>query len=342
MRLRKARSTGSIFAVALAAATLALVGAPTLSAAKKAVKVVAPQISKVETSGTKVTVSGRVTLPENTPSERRRTRVQLTLSNGGSAIGRRTVKISAKRAFKASWSTKLSGSLTLTVRVTIKGKDAGKAVKRTLVITTSPGTNPNPSQQLIGTFDLQPGTAPVGDAPTGSYFQMLLPGGAVFGNLDSPAANKNYTTLTPGTDGGLSTVAYQPPPTPAFSGGTSGSALASAIVKPVSFEGVNFGIVTASTDPQLGEHDPLPSISAQGDTLTGQVTAWSAQWNGSSFNQGTPKPNGSVPSPTTTLTGTYDPATHAFTLEWESLIVGGSFNGFSGRWHLAGTFVPAS
>ena len=135
MRLRKARSTGSIFAVALAAATLALVGAPTLSAAKKAVKVVAPQISKVETSGTKVTVSGRVTLPENTPSERRRTRVQLTLSNGGSAIERRTVKISAKRAFKASWSTKLSGSLTLTVRVTIKGKDAGKAVKRTLVIT---------------------------------------------------------------------------------------------------------------------------------------------------------------------------------------------------------------
>jgi hypothetical protein len=29
-------------------------------------------------------------------------------------------------------------------------------------------------------------------------------------------------------------------------------------------------------------------------------------------------------------------------LTWKSLIVGGQFNGFTGYWHLEGTFVPAS
>ena len=77
-------------------------------------------------------------------------------------------------------------------------------------------------------------------------------------------------------------------------------------------------------------------------TLSGQVTAWAAQWNGDSFNQGSPKPDGSLPKPTTKLTGTYNPTTRAFTLVWTSLIVGGPFNGFAGYWHLAGTFVPAS
>jgi hypothetical protein len=60
-----------------------------------------------------------------------------------------------------------------------------------------------------------------------------------------------------------------------------------------------------------------------------------------SFNQGTPKPDGTLPSPTTPLSGTYDPATRQFTLQWKSLIVGGPFNGFTGLWRLGGTFVPS-
>jgi hypothetical protein len=93
---------------------------------------------------------------------------------------------------------------------------------------------------------------------------------------------------------------------------------------------------------QTGTPDPLPKIVDTGGTLSGQITAWVAQWNGQSFNQGTPKPNGTLPAPTTALTGTYDAATHGFTLAWKSLIVGGPFNGFTGSWHLAGTFVPAA
>ena len=40
-------------------------------------------------------------------------------------------------------------------------------------------------------------------------------------------------------------------------------------------------------------------------------------------------------------TGTYNPDTKAFTLEWTSYIDGGPFNGFTGYWHLEGVFEPA-
>ena len=40
-------------------------------------------------------------------------------------------------------------------------------------------------------------------------------------------------------------------------------------------------------------------------------------------------------------TGTYDPETGAFTLEWTSYIEGGAFNGFTGLWHLEGVFEPS-
>jgi hypothetical protein len=36
--------------------------------------------------------------------------------------------------------------------------------------------------------------------------------------------------------------------------------------------------------------------------------------------------------------GLYEEKTHAFVLIWASQIQGGPFNGFSGYWHLQGTF----
>jgi hypothetical protein len=38
--------------------------------------------------------------------------------------------------------------------------------------------------------------------------------------------------------------------------------------------------------------------------------------------------------------GTYDRSIHAYSLEWTSHIDGGPFNGFTGMWHLEGTFEP--
>ena len=52
-----------------------------------------------------------------------------------------------------------------------------------------------------------------------------------------------------------------------------------------------------------------------------------------------PKPGGAKPGLTAAVTGTYNAKTHAFLLSWTSQVVGGPFNGFTGEWHLTGTFV---
>lgn len=199
---------------------------------------------------------------------------------------------------------------------------------------------------LVGLFRLDPGVQAPSGAISGTYFQML--GGAdqqpVY-NGSSTALDKNYTLLAPGTDGGLRTDGYQPAPSPAFAGTVggqpTGNALANRIVAPQQFFQIDFSIVTAAADPQTGQADPLPGILVKDGKLTGQTTAWAAQWNGLSFNQGSPKPDGTSPGHTEPVTGTYDAAGGRFVLKWKSLIVGGPFDGFTGSWHLEGTFVPA-
>ena len=75
--------------------------------------------------------------------------------------------------------------------------------------------------------------------------------------------------------------------------------------------------------------------------LSGQIESWSAAWNKQYFNQGSPKPDGTSPGLTAPVSGTYDAATGAYVLTWASQVVGGPFNGFTGYWHLQGTFVDA-
>lgn len=197
---------------------------------------------------------------------------------------------------------------------------------------------------LIGTFRLTAGTC-TGSTVSGSYFRMVDPGGTVahgkyFSNPDSTCPDKSFTVQAPGTDGGLVTGAYQPSAGRAFD--ATGNALASRITAPGSFTAIKFAISTNSTDPQTHKAVPAPAIVDTGGHLSGQVSAWSAAWNNLYFNQGSPKPDGSRPGLTTPVSGTYDAATHAFVLTWASQVVGGPFNGFTGYWHLQGTFVPKS
>lgn len=196
---------------------------------------------------------------------------------------------------------------------------------------------------LVGTFKLQPGACS-GTAVSGTYFEMIFPGGTVangkfFDNPDSTCVNKQYTLLVPGTQGGLVAGKYQPNPTPAFS--VQGGALAASIVQPQSFTAIDFSIATDQKDPQTGLNAPPPAISVKKGKLSGQVEAWSASWNKLYFNQGSPKPGGSDPGLTAPLSGTYNAKTRAFFITWTSQVVGGPFNGFTGYWHLAGTFSPA-
>ena len=85
-----------------------------------------------------------------------------------------------------------------------------------------------------------------------------------------------------------------------------------------------------------------PVVTAAGGELSGNLAAFAAYYAGQTFNQGAPKPDGSVPGLTTpTATGTIDDDTGAYDLTWASQIVGGSFNDFTGVWHLEGTFTAS-
>jgi hypothetical protein len=194
---------------------------------------------------------------------------------------------------------------------------------------------------LVGLFRFTPGAYSRGVA-TGSYIRLVLAGGTkekgpFFPNPSSTATT--YTLLRPGTDGGLRTGTYQPAPSPAFSG--SGDALANRIIAPQRFALIQYSVQTSPKDPQTGADVPAPSISVSPDgRLSGQLQAFAAQWNKQHFNVGSPKPDGSFPGLTSPVTGTYDAATKAYTLEWTSQIVGGAFNNFSAVWHFEGTFEP--
>jgi hypothetical protein len=168
---------------------------------------------------------------------------------------------------------------------------------------------------------------------------MILPGGTdkFFLNNDSRAGDKSYTLFRTGTDKGLKLGAFQNPPEPAFA--ANGFALAKRIVLPETFAGINFSISTAEKDAQTGRKDTAPRLFATGKKLSGDLRAWTAEWNKIYFNQGAPKPNGTLPGFTKPVNGTYDPKTKAYEISWYSLIVGGPFNGFTGYWHLQGKVI---
>lgn len=194
---------------------------------------------------------------------------------------------------------------------------------------------------LTGLFRINPGTYLNGTA-SGSYIRLVLAGGNVDTGPFFPNPNSKggtYTLLNPGTDGGLRTGQYQPPPSPPFS--PTGDALAGRIMAPQRFAFISYSASTSPTDPQTGLAVPAPSITVSDGKLAGQLQAVSAEWNKSFFNQGSPKPDGSSPGLTSPVTGTYNADTKAYTLDWTSQIIGGPFNNFSGHWHLEGTFEPS-
>lgn len=196
---------------------------------------------------------------------------------------------------------------------------------------------------LDGTLRLDAGSCAGGKA-TGTYFRMILPSGGTSGpymsNSDSRCSDQSFTPLSPGTDGGLRVGSYQPIPSPAF--GADGDAKANRITAPQAFYGTSFATATNPTDPQTRTEVPAPRLTVSGSTITGDLRAFSVTWNNQHFNQGAPKPDGSLPGVTRTPAGTYNAATGAFTLDWTSQIVGGPFDKFTGQWHLEGRFVPTA
>jgi hypothetical protein len=216
---------------------------------------------------------------------------------------------------------------------------AGIAAATTILVQTGAASSQS-GTPLSGTLKLTAGKAVRvhGRAQyTGTYFRMLLPGQTdqYFKNPDSRANDQSYTLLRPGSDGGLELGGYQPAPSPPFA--ANGFALAHRITQPETFASIKFSISTARVDAQSGATDAPPSLVLRGTKITGNLSAWTAEWNKIYFNQGAPKPAADpYPGDTRPVIGTYNPKTKAFTITWYSLIVGGPFNGFTGFWHLQG------
>jgi hypothetical protein len=199
------------------------------------------------------------------------------------------------------------------------------------------GAAPTRAKALTGTFKLAPGSYSHGRAH-GTWFRMIIsrdrPKKAYLPNPDSKARDKTYILGRPGTDGGLATGRFQPHPNPPFD--RRGNARASRIIKPSPFTAIDFSVASLPRDPQSKTAVSAPSASVAGRRLTVRLPGYTAEWNKQFFNQGAPKPDGSG-SP---ATGTYDARTKRFVLTWTSKIAGGPFNGYSGLWHLEGTFSP--
>jgi hypothetical protein len=181
------------------------------------------------------------------------------------------------------------------------------------------------SNALNGVFTVTAGKCDTA-TPSGSFFRMVQSGGTpaagpFVSNSDSTCADQTVTPLSPGDDGGLRTGAFQ-----------------TAVLRPQPFFGVPFEVSTNAKDPQTGATVKAPTITHNGSTLSGDLSAVSVAWNSQQFNQGAPKPGGPASDGPK---GTYDETTHQYTLEWTSRIEGGPFNGFTGMWHLEGTFQPA-
>lgn len=184
---------------------------------------------------------------------------------------------------------------------------------------------------LAGLFSINDGQCE-GTAISGSYFRMVQPGGTLedgpfVPNGDSPCSDQTWSPVTAGDDGGLDTTTLQVAPDPAFD--ETGNGLAADIIQPVLFFGVAFAVAMDGD---------LPALVATDGTIEGELSAWTAYYGNENFNQGAPKPDGTMPGLTSAPTGTIDPETGEYVLEWRSQIVGGAFNDFTGVWHLEGTF----
>lgn len=261
-----------------------------------------------------------------------------------------TIRTSTLRVLTAALAT----SLVLGTAACSGGKDSAGSTRGT---------------ELVGLLKLAPGSVKGGKV-TGTWFRMVQVGGSVesgpyMKNADSPADGGEATLLKPGTSRGLRLGGYQSQPSPAFA--ANGDSRADAITKPAKFFGVRFSIATNPVDPQTKTQVAPPTAYVKDGRLTADLSSWGVTWNNQVFNQGAPKPVSntgakapgqekaekvwdwvagkyleSAPAPTITgksATGTYDEKTSRFVLEWTSLIVGGPFNRFIGRWHLEGTFV---
>lgn len=185
--------------------------------------------------------------------------------------------------------------------------------------------------------------------------------------LVSGAANAapiTQLTLTGGTFS-LNSGATDPFTMGAFAdmtvGGYDGSAPTSADFLAFGIANFEFGtngtvIVYTSPDDAINTGFAAPTGDITDGAATLELDSWTAWWSGTVFNQGSTSTKGATETcvtanfvtkcSTPVVVNSYDPATGAFTASWDSVVVGGAFNGQLGNWTIEGTMsavpVPAA
>lgn len=141
-------------------------------------------------------------------------------------------------------------------------------------------------------------------------------------NLGSGAADITDTYNAPGWN---TSAAQQTGPAP-------GSAAAGSIAS-FQFGAAQVNTYTAAAATQAGVAGGGPAPVFNGPFTNGAFTmdmsSFFANWNGTDFNQGNTAVAGTLSNCTATSCD--------YTMSWQSLIVGGSFNGNTGSWILNGT-----
>jgi hypothetical protein len=198
---------------------------------------------------------------------------------------------------------------------------------------------------LEGTLTLGPSSCP-NSTPTGSYF-IISYAPLTEGNSSSSCDGGSYTLLQPGTTG-LAVGAFTPDPSPTFD--ANGNSLANSIITPVPFSGHSLGLGTSPDDVQDAPQGPAvfsaPEAIVEGTNLAVDLRSLNASYDGTpndtcaqSYGVGCWLEGSRV------ATGTYDPTTGDFTLDWFS---SQDFSGGSGEvdfhlsGHFTGTVVPAN
>jgi hypothetical protein len=227
--------------------------------------------------------------------------------------------------------------------------------RRLLVVATVPialllancgggGPASGPTRALVGTFDIKAGHCASGHgAPSGSFLVIVDSAGSkTVANPTGGCANKYYTPLSPGSDKGIVTGRFQANPTPTFD--AHSNSLADAVIQPVSFHGVKFGMGTASVDVQdAPAGKPVfaaPRATVQGDKLSLDLRSLNITYGGpANTTCVTGNGYGCWNLGSKAATGTYDQQTHQFVVQW---FVGESFTqlGDSMIVRFVGTFVP--
>lgn len=233
----------------------------------------------------------------------------------------------------------------MTVRWSLVGLAAGVAL---LAGGCSGGGHPTAAspQRLDGEFRLAAGACSTGkQPPTGSYLVVISAAADhTVRNPHGGCRNASYTLLRPGTDGGLVTGEFQEVAGATFD--ARRNSRQDRIIEPVRFGKLALGFATSAYDEQAAANGapafPRPAAIRTASGIQVDLRSLVVSYGGpAGATCRTSLGIGCWQLGSENATGTYNPATGAFAIDWFS---GESFvaKGDSIEVHLAGTFVPRS